>query len=109
MYSIYTILGQVDPVRPQVPREVRQDTMENPQLPPQNNIHQNATHHRAGRQDIVRNYVCPECNRDYTTKGSLVRHQKTHQPPTLLCPFCPSVYHRTEHLKNHVAKHLILQ
>ncbi|RXG67171.1 Transcriptional repressor scratch 1 [Armadillidium vulgare] len=55
-------------------------------------------------------YVCPECDRSYSTSSNLARHRQTHRSPddkkaARRCPFCAKVYVSTPAFSQHMRTH----
>jgi len=44
-----------------------------------------------------------KCDKDFSTKGNLQRHSKTHNPSPMTCNQCGKMYKTTDSLKNHIA------
>uniref|UniRef100_UPI00398F0823 zinc finger protein PLAGL2 n=1 Tax=Pristiophorus japonicus TaxID=55135 RepID=UPI00398F0823 len=55
-----------------------------------------------------RPYKCshPECAKAFVSKYKLLRHMATHSPQkTHKCTYCEKMFHRKDHLKNHLQTH----
>lgn len=55
-----------------------------------------------------RPYCCsqPDCSKAFVSKYKLLRHMATHSPEkTHKCSYCEKMFHRKDHLKNHLHTH----
>lgn len=55
-----------------------------------------------------RPYCCshPDCTKAFVSKYKLLRHMATHSPEkTHKCSYCEKMFHRKDHLKNHLHTH----
>lgn len=54
----------------------------------------------------VRNYKCPKsgCDKTFKIKYTMLKHEKTHDKPTLYCPHCSSSYSSQKNLDKHMRK-----
>jgi uncharacterized Zn-finger protein len=52
-------------------------------------------------------FTCERCDKEYTTKSILTRHQKTHaySSQTYSCGICGKEFNRPDHRKKHEATH----
>uniref|UniRef100_A0A6I8PN59 C2H2-type domain-containing protein n=1 Tax=Xenopus tropicalis TaxID=8364 RepID=A0A6I8PN59_XENTR len=58
------------------------------------------------RESFQATYTCSECNKDFSTKGSLVRHQRAHTgAKPFSCSVCGKGFKRAAHLERHKKTH----
>nr|XP_015929302.1 zinc finger protein 22-like [Parasteatoda tepidariorum] len=51
-------------------------------------------------------FPCPDCMKSFTTRPSMLRHQRSrHGDKHLQCPDCSKTFSRADHLKSHMNVH----
>ena len=50
---------------------------------------------------VIHKFSCKKCIKSCSTQQALNRHLKIHEDKKYSCKFCPSMFHRHEHLQNH--------
>ena len=63
-------------------------------------------HHLTHERISAPNYPCSECNRSFTTRGTLNRHKASHSDSRpFLCPYCQKSFKTYSVCKKHVRTH----
>ena len=65
-----------------------------------------AHHLTAHDRSAAPTFPCSECNRSFSTKGTLTRHKASHSDMRpFLCPYCPKTFKTYSICKKHVRTH----